>query len=107
MLLWLLIFFLSWFSIYNQATCNSVDYKKRIEGIFNIIDRKHRLDDKVRKIQNNAITSSFSSLSQNNKEDDDKELNYLNKNKKDRKCGKSLCEEEPIQCIRQVMALLN
>ena len=84
-----------------------MDYKKRIEGIFNIIDRKHRLDDKVRKIQNNAITSSFSSLSQNNKEDDDKELNYLNKNKKDRKCVKSLCEEEPIQCIRQVMTLLN
>ena len=84
-----------------------MDYKKRIEGIFNIIDRKHRLDDKVRKIQNNAITSSFSSLLQNNKDDDDKELNYLNKNKKDRKCGKSLCEEEPIQCIRQVMTLLN
>ena len=84
-----------------------MDYKKRIEGIFNIIDRKHRLDDKVRKIQNNAITSSFSSLLQNNKEDDDKESNYLNKNKKDRKCGKSLCEEEPIQCIRQVMTLLN
>ena len=84
-----------------------MDYKKRIEGIFNITDRKHRLDDKVRKIQNNAITSSFSSSSQNNKEDDFKELNYLNKNKKDRKCVKSLCEEEPIQCIRQVMTLLN
>lgn len=79
--------------------CNSVDYKKRLDGIYNIIERKHRLDDRVKKIQNQASANNHTDKDNDNKEN----IFMKNVNKK----GKSLSEEEPILCIQQVMSLLQ
>lgn len=82
-----------------QVICNSVDYKKRLDGIYNIIERKHRLDDRVKKIQNQASANNHTDKDNDNKEN----IFMKNVNKK----GKSLSEEEPILCIQQVMSLLQ
>ena len=79
--------------------CNSVDYKKRLDGIYNIIERKHRLDDRVKKIQHQASVNNHTDKDTDNKEN----IFMKNVNKK----GKSLSEEEPILCIQQVMSLLQ
>jgi len=33
-----------------QSTCNSPDFRKRLDGILHIIERKHRLDARVKSI---------------------------------------------------------
>ena len=33
-----------------QSICNSVDHKKRLDGILHIIERKHRLDARVKNL---------------------------------------------------------
>ena len=47
--------------------CNQPNYRKRIDGIMHIIERKHRLEVKVRKVscrdKSNASTQSISSQS--------------------------------------------
>lgn len=92
-----------------QATCNSADYKKRLDGIFSIIERKHRLDDKVRKIQHNALLSINNTISNNVDKisDHDKENSPNKSSKKIKKKQKLLSDEEPIHCIQEVMALLQ
>jgi hypothetical protein len=39
-------------SLFNatQSTCNSPDFRKRLDGILHIIERKHRLDARVKSI---------------------------------------------------------
>jgi hypothetical protein len=107
-----LIFSLYCFSCHSyriQATCNSADYKKRLDGILSIIERKHRLDDKVRKIQHNASLAINNSISNNAEKSSghDKENSPSISSKKIKKKQKLLSDEEPIQCIQEVMTLLQ
>ena len=94
-----------------QATCNSTDYRKRLDGILSIIERKHRLEDKVRKIQHNA-SQPTATLSLQEKENDygsenDKENDNSNESKKLDMKLKMMSEEDPMQCIQHVMASLQ
>jgi hypothetical protein len=92
-----------------QATCNSTDYRKRLDGILSIIERKHRLEDKVRKIQHNASAPAATLLSQEkeNVVESDKEYDHNNGSKQLDMKLKMMCEEDPMQCIQHVMTSLQ
>ena len=52
--------------------CNKEDFKKRLEGIFHILDRKTRLDEKVKKTDRTGLKSGeFLKLSFGKNENDD------------------------------------
>lgn len=93
----------------HQATCNSTDYRKRLDGILSIIERKHRLEDKVRKIQHNASAPAATLLLQEkeNHVENDKENDNNNGSKKLDMKLKMMCEEDPMQCIQHVMTSLQ
>ena len=64
--------------------CNKEDFKKRLEGIFHILDRKTRLDEKVKKTDRTGLKSgeflklsSGSSYAEKNKNDDDNDKENL------------------------------
>ena len=94
-----------------QATCNSTDYRKRLDGILSIIERKHRLEDKVRKIQHNVSLTAAAAVillqdKENNSENDKENVNNNCSKKLDMKL-KMMCEEDPMQCIQHVMTSLQ
>lgn len=42
-----------------QNTCNTTDYRKRLDGILSIIERKHRLDARVKNIGGGKAAVEF------------------------------------------------
>ena len=47
--------------------CIRVDFKKRIEGIFHILDRKTRLDEKVKKTDKTGLNSTMTKFGEHPK----------------------------------------
>lgn len=80
-----------------KVTCTSPEYKKRLDGIYNIVERKHRLDDKLKKIQH-------VSKSENEKTNDKDHFMYV---KKYIRMQTLSTLEEPIQYIKHIMYLLG
>lgn len=81
-----------------------------MDGILSIIERKHRLEDKVRKIQHNVSHATAAAILLQDKEtssDDDKENDNSNESKKLDMKLKMMCEEDPMQCIQHVMTSLQ
>ena len=114
-----------------RATCTSVEYKKRLDGILHIVERKHRLEAKVATIQTNSSTRASLSFSMSfaagggaagmhsllDETFDDIVPVPAGSNNHSRggkvgggggsKKGKRvLAEEEPIDCIQQIMKML-
>ena len=117
-----------------RTTCTSVDYKKRLDGILHIVERKHRLEAKVAKIQTNSSTrasmtfsTSFnmggaagfqSLLDETFDETSAAPSGHMAGNNTNSRGGKGgvgggtkkgkrvLAEEEPIDCIQQIMKML-
>ena len=84
-----------------------MEYKKRLDGIYNIIERKHRLDDKVRKIQQNVAGTSPSKLNNKMNDDEKNEKIGCGSGKKLKKKTKLMSDDDPIDCIQQVRLLLQ
>ena len=119
-----------------RATCTSVDYKKRLDGILHIVERKHRLEAKVATIQTNSSTRaslSFSmsfamgvggggipSLLDETFDANESRILPVNGSQNHGRGGKIgggggggskkgkrvMAEEEPIDCIQQIMKML-
>lgn len=81
-----------------------------MDGILSIIERKHRLEDKVRKIQHNVSLTAATAILLQDKENNSenyKENDNSNGSKKLDKKLKMMCEEDPMQCIQHVMTSLQ
>lgn len=74
-------------------------YRKRIEGILHIIERKHRLEVRVRTLGETAQISRLAALNACFSPKGAPEF--------DRYRGKAYENIEPINCIQHLMELLN
>jgi len=103
-----------------KSTCASADYRKRLDGILHIVERKHRLEAKVAKIQTNASARNSLSFSMSfafgsgvpSLLDETMDEDPVGKAKGVSGDGKKrdrrvLAEEEPIDCIQQIMKMLT
>ena len=75
-----------------KEICNGSIYRKRLEGILHIIERKNRLEVRVRSISANMPVVAVSAKSA------DEFIQYK---------GKNYETIEPIVCIQHLMRLLN
>ena len=75
-------------SYFFQEICNGPMYRKRLDGILHIIERKNRLEVRVRSVTVNIVVS--------------KSPDEFNRYK-----GKNYESIEPIVCIQHLMRLLN
>ena len=108
-----------------QSTCSSVEYRKRLDGILHIVERKHRLEAKVTKVRAHTNASmnmsmsfnlgpgGFSALLAGVEDDEEKEntkgnlsktVTYSNGNGKSRRI---MADEEPLTCIQYIMRMIN
>lgn len=89
-----------------QMTCNSGACKGRLDGILHIVESRHRLDERVKKIQ---MLKAEKLTSQSDEADGDSNLTRISDSSKRRSFGKCyyLANEEPLKCIQHVMKILE
>lgn len=87
-------------------TCNSGACKGRLDGILHIVESRHRLDERVKKIQ---MLKSEKLATPSDETDGDRQLPRISDSSKRRSFGKCyyLANEEPLNCIQYVMQILE
>lgn len=96
---------------YVQATCSGGVHRIRLEGILHIVDRKQKLDDRVKKIQHQKQQLLYQNQDKENISDQIRENS--NENEKDAKFEMScfrknvLEEDSSLQCLRNIMNILQ
>lgn len=89
-----------------QMTCNSGACKGRLDGILHIVESRHRLDERVKKIQ---MLKAENLTSLTDEADGDSKFPRISDSSKRRSFGKCyhLANEEPLKCIQHVMQILE
>jgi len=81
-----------------KSTCNQPVYRKRLEGILHIIERKQRLESRVRSLGDTHTSTRTAALAG---------MGSPRTGEFDRYRGKAYRSIEPINCIEHLMELLN